>query len=62
MVQAGAAVIARDGPELTATLARLLDAPGEARRLAAAAAAFAAHQGAEFEAAIERLRPLLPPR
>jgi 3-deoxy-D-manno-octulosonic-acid transferase len=62
MIQAGAAVVARDGPELTAVLARLLDTPDEAQRLAAAAQAFAARQGAEFEAAMQRLRPLLPAR
>jgi len=60
MVAAGAAMLAADGPELTAALADLLASEPRLAAFNAAAAAFAARQGGELGAALELIRPLLP--
>jgi 3-deoxy-D-manno-octulosonic-acid transferase len=60
MAQAGGALIADDGPALTAALAGVL---GDRARLGAlnlAAADFAGRQGDQLTAALDRLRPMLP--
>lgn len=60
MVAAGAAVMVADPAGLAAELRALLAAPERTQALGQAALDFAGRQGAAFEAALERLSPMLP--
>ncbi|HEY1751962.1 MAG TPA: glycosyltransferase N-terminal domain-containing protein [Caulobacteraceae bacterium] len=60
MAAAGAALIAEGEGELAAMLAALIDEPDRLAALGDAARAYAAAQGDQLAAALDRIRPLLP--
>jgi len=61
MVEAGGALIAEDGPALSVALAGVFEDRARLEALNRAAADFASRQGDQLGAALDQLRPLLPP-
>jgi hypothetical protein len=60
MAAAGGALIAEDGPALTAALASLFEDRARLEALNRAATDFAGRQGDQLATALDLLRPLLP--